>query len=618
MGGTREANGATRAESADGRGAYAPAPAADGDGADTPLLDAPDAGGMTAQQIVCLVGYCLAFVVFGSQVSVLGPTIKPLSERLSVDETDLSPLFTALGVSCILSGTPSGWFVDRYPTHAVLIVSLAVEAVGFALVPLMPDVWSLTALYFVICFSYNFTNSAVFSGLVWLFPGRAGGALNMVLAMFGVGSFLIPLVAQLCAIYGGSALQVFWCIAATSCLAMVPLIFTPSPKKPDARGAGDDEVLVKEDKTYQAITTVAVVTLVFLSTAAETAVGNWLFTYCSKEMHLEDEIAAFANSMFWAAFTIGRVVGVVLSRFLTPGQLLLSATPFSVVGASLPLLFAGSMTRPLIFATALLTGFGNSTGYANAVALLERYVPVTGFINGIFGAVAGAACMIGPTAVAMLIKHTSLGYQSMAWVGLTFYALHFPAILTAVTAGEKAAASAIEAAAAAGLLDYEPEAADGSRVAGDVSGAAAIAIRDASRAGSLHEPLFSTSHASRLSLGEPLLLTPGHFPQQHDFSAGRYTGSNDGAPGMLGSSPHIGMLRRHLDRSYHRGSAHGAPHGGAGRGIPAPSVAHLRESMPGPNTASAPTGARLLQGYTPPSASPEQSSGSGTLRGSRG
>jgi hypothetical protein len=37
---------------------------------------------------------------------------------------------------------------------------------------------------------------------------------------------------------------------------------------------------------------------------------------------------------------------------------------------------------------------GNSTGYANALALLEQYVPVTGFINGVFGAVAGAACMV--------------------------------------------------------------------------------------------------------------------------------------------------------------------------------------------------------------------------------
>jgi hypothetical protein len=42
------------------------------------------------------------------------------------------------------------------------------------------------------------------------------------------------------------------------------------------------------------------------------------------------------------------------------------------------------------------------------MALLERYVPVTGYINGVFGMVVGAACMIGPTTVALLAKYTSL------------------------------------------------------------------------------------------------------------------------------------------------------------------------------------------------------------------
>ena len=82
---------------------------------------------LSRYHFVCLLGYSLSFIIFGSQVSILGPTIKPLSAKLGVDETDLSPLFTALGVSCIISGTPSGWVVDRFPTHHVLIASLLIE-----------------------------------------------------------------------------------------------------------------------------------------------------------------------------------------------------------------------------------------------------------------------------------------------------------------------------------------------------------------------------------------------------------------------------------------------------------------------------------------------------------
>lgn len=397
---------------------------------------------------VCLLGYSLSFIIFGSQVSILGPTIKPLSEKLGVDVTDLSPLFTALGVSCIISGTPSGWVVDRYPTHHVLIVSLLIEAVGFSLVPLMPSVWSLTALYFVICFSYNFTNSAVFTSLGWMFPKRAGGALNLVLAMFGVGSFFIPLASEACSQLLGSALDVFWVVAIVSLLSTIPFFFVTSPMKPclprdpstglllGAEGEGEGEPK-ENQQMLEAIATTAVVILVFCTTCAETAIGNWLFTYSSEEMGLDDAQSAFANSTFWGAFTIGRVFGVLISPLTTPSVLLLGSIPFSLVGASLPIVFQGNMTQQLILSAAFLSGFGNSAGYANALALLEQYVPVTGFINGVFGAVAGAACMVGPTLVAMLAKNTPLGYTAMAWVGLTFYALHLPTILTAMAAGSR-------------------------------------------------------------------------------------------------------------------------------------------------------------------------------------
>ncbi|EFJ49439.1 hypothetical protein VOLCADRAFT_89859 [Volvox carteri f. nagariensis] len=313
----------------------------------------------------CILGYSLSFIVFGSQVSILGPTIAALAERLHVDEPDLSPLFTALGVSCIVSGTPSGWLVDRVPTHHVLAGSLLVEAVGFSLVPLMPSVWSLTALYFVVCFSYNFTNSAVFTSLAWLFPKRAGPGINLVLAMFGLGSFFIPLAAQ-------------------------------------------------------------------------TAIGNWLFTFSLREVHSTDANAALANSAFWGAFTAGRVIGAAISHATSPLVLLLGSVPFSILGCLLPLVGGRErLSQSVIMAMAVLTGLGNSTGYANAVALLERYVPVTGFINGVFGAVAGGACMFGPVMVAAMAKYTSLRYMAMPWVGLVLYGLHLPAILIASLAGAK-------------------------------------------------------------------------------------------------------------------------------------------------------------------------------------
>ncbi|GFR48845.1 hypothetical protein Agub_g10798 [Astrephomene gubernaculifera] len=405
--------------------------------------------------LTCLIGYSLSFVVFGSQVSILGPTIAALANKLHVEEPDLSPLFTALGVSCIVSGTPSGWLVDRVPTHRVLAGSLLVQAVGFSLVPLMPSVWSLTALFFAACFSYNFTNSAVFTGLAWMFPKRAGPAINMVLAMFGLGSFFIPLAAQACSTYLGSPLAVFYLTGGLALIAALPFLALASPTRPtdaadpaSAEGSGSCTTSVTSRRSrlrpdasrrraLQQSTTGAVVLLVFLTTAAETAIGNWVHTFSVQEVPgMGEGEAALANSAFWGAFTVGRVIGATVSHATTPLALLLGSLPFSLAGCALPLLAGrGRLSKQLVLALAALTGLGNSTGYANAVALLERYLPVSGLINGVFGAVAGGACMVGPVLVAELAKYTSLRYMSMPWVGLVLYALHLPAILTAAWAG---------------------------------------------------------------------------------------------------------------------------------------------------------------------------------------
>ncbi len=69
--------------------------------------------------------------------------------------------------------------------------------------------------------------------------------------------------------------------------------------------------------------------------------------------------------------------------------------------------------------------------------------------------------MVGPTMVALLVKNTPLGYDSMAYVGLAFYAMHFPLIATAMLSGGRLLRDAsdlsaiVHASSAAGEGDLE-------------------------------------------------------------------------------------------------------------------------------------------------------------------
>jgi hypothetical protein len=120
--------------------------------------------------------YCLAFLAFGLEANLLGPTIPELASRTGKTEEDFGPVFTltgerraphpphfskstppasvvstaaprpagglpqpapapVAGLTCLIGSFPSGYLVDRLPGHAILAVALALQVRGAALHP---------------------------------------------------------------------------------------------------------------------------------------------------------------------------------------------------------------------------------------------------------------------------------------------------------------------------------------------------------------------------------------------------------------------------------------------------------------------------------------------------
>lgn len=71
--------------------------------------------------------YCLAFLAFGLEVNLMGPTIPTLAKRTHVTEADLGPLFTLTGLTCLVGAFPSGYLVDRMPGHVILGTAMLLQ-----------------------------------------------------------------------------------------------------------------------------------------------------------------------------------------------------------------------------------------------------------------------------------------------------------------------------------------------------------------------------------------------------------------------------------------------------------------------------------------------------------
>jgi fucose permease len=176
----------------------------------------------------------------------------------------------------------------------------------------------------------------------------------------------------------------------------------------------------------------------FLNVGTEVAYGAWVFTYTVKQAQLSDHIGHFLNAAYWGSFTVGRVFASFAAAALQPTTILLCSLPLAVLGAAAALLVPPSVAGSvwLLLTVSVLIGLGASAGFANSLALLDKYHPCTGSVTGWLGGVAGAGCMTIPFLISFLAKHTVVGYQGLMVCCLLSFLGQVVCVPAAVAVGE--------------------------------------------------------------------------------------------------------------------------------------------------------------------------------------
>eukprot|EP00879_Flechtneria_rotunda_P004360 GHRR01004611.1.p1 GENE.GHRR01004611.1~~GHRR01004611.1.p1 ORF type:complete len:484 (+),score=180.38 GHRR01004611.1:284-1735(+) len=333
-------------------------------------------------------------------------------------------------------------------------------------------------------------------------PSAQGFLINLVNALFGAGSLAAPIVAEFCSTQLSQALSAYWITGALTAASAVAFLLLPSPTPPQqattdaeqqqpltegllrhhsdhtqsaatpgqqdqqqadepcsvALNCGSGDSAAAEEATdsagkaadasstsilqgYPAVSLLVVIAVFnFLNVGTEVAFGGWVFTYAIKQAGLSTYEGHFLNASYWAAFTLGRVIASFAAVVLAPATLLFASLPLAIAGAAVALLTHSDAVWLLLFMSCVLIGMGVSAGFANALALLDTYIPCTGSITGLLGGLAGAGCMTVPLVVAVLAKHTALQYQGLMWVSLVSFVAQLACVPVALAFGKRLAA----------------------------------------------------------------------------------------------------------------------------------------------------------------------------------
>ncbi|MCG3161494.1 MAG: hypothetical protein JMDDDDMK_02677 [Acidobacteria bacterium] len=348
--------------------------------------------------------YSLAFIALGLGSGSLGPTLPALAAQTNAEMKQISNLFIARSFGTMIGSWLIGRFYDRTAGHPLLAVSLLASAVALALMPsatLLPVLLALSAFIGIAAASINVGGNAL---IVLVHGERVRPFMSTLHFAFGLGGFLAPMLVAQFVHHANSLSVTYWSLA----LIIVPVALltfvSPSP-------ALHEHKHLDSAAPLPALMIVLFATFFFLEVGAEATVMGWYFSYAA-ERGMSAQTAAYVNSSFWAAFTVGRLATIWMTVRFNVVTLIVTHLSVTMLIALALLILAP--TPFILWFGAIGLGLAVAPVFPNMFGLAQRMLGLSGKVTGFFLVGSSAGSMFWPWLTGQFFK--SHGPQMMAWV----------------------------------------------------------------------------------------------------------------------------------------------------------------------------------------------------------
>jgi FHS family Na+ dependent glucose MFS transporter 1 len=276
---------------------------------------------------------------------------------------------------------------------------MAVTLVGLGIylfwTPHVSLLWVLIAILFLTGISQGIIDVGGNTLIVWLHGRNVGPYMNALHMFYGVGTFLAPvIIAQAVLISGGIAWG-YWVIAAFVFLPALQLFVLPSQpvpaKKPGIHAAQSRGLLVFLAALF-----------LFCYSSFANIFGGWIFSYVVRLGLTSEANAAYITSMFWGAFTVGRLISIPVAARFKPSHILLADLGGCLLSTGMILIWPTSIEAIWIGAAGL--GLSAASLFPTTVSLVERRIQISGKITSRFVLGSALGAMIPPWIVGQFFE----------------------------------------------------------------------------------------------------------------------------------------------------------------------------------------------------------------------
>ncbi|MEY3567301.1 MAG: hypothetical protein RLZ19_1315 [Actinomycetota bacterium] len=327
---------------------------------------------------------------------MLGPSASYLEDRLGVGAGMIGVLFACSAAGNFAGAIVGGRSIVRFGGHPTLVAGLVGFVLGVGLLAAASTFAVAATGAVVIGASTGLADAGMNTMVVWSRLGASGPALNALHLSFGVGALLAPLAVDRSLVL----VDDLWLVVAfVVVLGGVSATLLRRHEPPNPPTVEDHASRPPLDST----STLVVAVFFLLYVGAEMGFAGWIFTY-SEDGGLSGSTPAIVTALFWASFSLGRLLAIPTSRVASPRAIVIGSCAFSVM-ALVPMVIADGAEWS-IWVGSTLYGLGAGPQYPTMIAMVDERISLTAKATSWIVGAAAIGALIVPTGIGPLIDST--------------------------------------------------------------------------------------------------------------------------------------------------------------------------------------------------------------------
>lgn len=341
------------------------------------------------QRLLKTILYYTAFIGLGLATGVLGPSLLRLAGNTDTTIGQVSSMFLFHALGYMIGAVIGGRGYDRIAGHPIMSIMLVMIAITLAITPIINVLWVLIIIMLVLGAAQGALDVGGNTLLVWVHGSQVGPFMNGLHLFFGIGAFLAPILVAQSVRARDSLNLAYWGMAA---FMLIPAIGLSLMRSPDQ--AVDPNDPAKPAGRSSAVLLGMIVAFFLFYVGLESGFTGWIFSYATTSNLLNETSAAYATSLFWGTFTLGRLLSIPIAIKMPPRRVLtmdLLGCFFSIL---VLLLWQGSV--PALWISIAGTGLFAASIFPTMISFAENRMHLTGRTTSLFFVGASTGGMFFP------------------------------------------------------------------------------------------------------------------------------------------------------------------------------------------------------------------------------